>query len=387
MEYPVEDRPVDESEEEKYGSTSPPEYWSPSPMEYPVEEEAMMMQEEVALSSQAAAPVYTTVSKYHYCKNRGGVGGSNQYSRYMNRKGISHEQGRDECAAIVAATPGCGPWFSYGTWWCDCVPADQGECDQTRHIEYTVHKVDDVQAAAPAYTTVNKYHGCKNRGGVGGSNQYSTYMNRKGISHEQGRDECAAIVAATPGCGPWFSYGTWWCDCVPADQGDCDQTRHIEYTVHKLEQAAKCQRPTGWCVHKGATFVMQDCDGDGVPDPYCADGQSSGFVSSKSSCTDTWPKGACRTQAHFMYTTVSKHHYCKNHGGIGPSNPKYSKYMNRKGISHEQGRQECADHVASTPGCGPWFSYGTWWCTCVPFGQKGCDQTRHHEYTVHKLED
>jgi len=60
------------------------------------------------------------------------------------------------------------------------------------------------------------------------------------------------------------------------------------------ETGNKCARPQGWCIHSGAHYAEQDCDGDGVADPYCTDGQGSkGFIPSARSCKDTWPGGTC----------------------------------------------------------------------------------------------
>jgi hypothetical protein len=60
-------------------------------------------------------------------------------------------------------------------------------------------------------------------------------------------------------------------------------------------QAGSCTRPEGWCTHGGSNYLMLDCDGDGVADPYCKDvnGQS-GFRSSVTHCLDTWPQGTCQ---------------------------------------------------------------------------------------------
>jgi len=61
-------------------------------------------------------------------------------------------------------------------------------------------------------------------------------------------------------------------------------------------KAAMCRRPRGWCTHKGATFTtLHDCDGDGVKDLYCIDqkGGHYGFISSKHSCKSSWPKQKC----------------------------------------------------------------------------------------------
>merc|ERR1712151_1024679 len=59
---------------------------------------------------------------------------------------------------------------------------------------------------------------------------------------------------------------------------------------------AVCERPAGWCTHAGARFDFKhDCDGDGVLDPQCDDDVNGhhGFISSKESCTSTWPFKRC----------------------------------------------------------------------------------------------
>lgn len=60
--------------------------------------------------------------------------------------------------------------------------------------------------------------------------------------------------------------------------------------------ATGCARPSLWCTHPGSWFSSSmDCDGDGVPDPYCQDSQGrSGFRSSVGGCSENWPSGICR---------------------------------------------------------------------------------------------
>jgi len=55
-----------------------------------------------------------------------------------------------------------------------------------------------------------------------------------------------------------------------------------------------CPRPQGWCSHAGGTYVLQDCDGDGVVDPVCIDTQgNAGYIGSGNNCTSTWPNSKC----------------------------------------------------------------------------------------------
>ena len=56
----------------------------------------------------------------------------------------------------------------------------------------------------------------------------------------------------------------------------------------------ECVRPSGWCVHTGATYIKKDCDGDGLADPVCQDDSGQfGSVLSSNGCKDTWPYGTC----------------------------------------------------------------------------------------------
>merc|ERR550534_509722 len=40
---------------------------------------------------------------------------------------------------------------------------------------------------------------------------------------------------------------------------------------------------------------MTDCDGDGILDHYCTDGNEQGFISLNGWCADTWPNGVCKS--------------------------------------------------------------------------------------------
>eukprot|EP00420_Gonyaulax_spinifera_P004421 CAMPEP_0197936288 /NCGR_PEP_ID=MMETSP1439-20131203/114697_1 /TAXON_ID=66791 /ORGANISM="Gonyaulax spinifera, Strain CCMP409" /LENGTH=654 /DNA_ID=CAMNT_0043559255 /DNA_START=60 /DNA_END=2024 /DNA_ORIENTATION=+ len=60
-----------------------------------------------------------------------------------------------------------------------------------------------------------------------------------------------------------------------------------------------CKMPKDFCnKHKKRgedTLMYRDCDGDGVPDPYCEGGEllQFGYLGSASKCKDNWPNGLC----------------------------------------------------------------------------------------------
>lgn len=63
--------------------------------------------------------------------------------------------------------------------------------------------------------------------------------------------------------------------------------------MNLLDATAACVRPSGWCVHDGATFQEVDCDGDGVKDLTCRDKEGSrGTRLSSQGCTDDWPSAS-----------------------------------------------------------------------------------------------
>ena len=88
-----------------------------------------------------------------------------------------------------------------------------------------------VQAAVnlkAALVTSNKY--CSNRGGAGGSNQYSKNVGGNNMA------ACEAFVLSTPDCGRWFDYGVsdGWCDCVPKSASSCTENSAAGYNVYHL---------------------------------------------------------------------------------------------------------------------------------------------------------
>jgi len=151
------------------------------------------------------------------CLNRGGVGGSNQYSKNVGK------YNPQACANYVHSVEGCGRWFSYGfkDGWCDCVKETSGDCVPTTRgdaaqWEYAVYEVRGQQPFQKHADMVL----CLNRGGIGGNNQYSKNV---GKNNPQA---CADYVHHTQGCGRWFDYGTrdGWCDCVKDTSGGCHLT-------------------------------------------------------------------------------------------------------------------------------------------------------------------
>ena len=60
------------------------------------------------------------------------------------------------------------------------------------------------------------------------------------------------------------------------------------------QTTVSCSRPSGWCVHQGSIYSVEDCDGDGIADHVCKDDQGqSGFLKSSDECANIWPNGIC----------------------------------------------------------------------------------------------
>ena len=69
----------------------------------------------------------------------------------------------------------------------------------------------------------------------------------------------------------------------------------VALQFHDARISGTCPRPGGWCTHD-TTYEEKDCDGDGIADPTCDDGLGNfGVISSKNSCSDSWPNGNCIT--------------------------------------------------------------------------------------------
>lgn len=81
-----------------------------------------------------------------------------------------------------------------------------------------------------------------------------------------------------------------------------DDNGIAEKMLERASGAAKglgksCPRPSGWCPGwSGRTFLMLDCDDDGIPDPVCSDSTGNfGVIPSTTwpTCKSTWPNGEC----------------------------------------------------------------------------------------------
>ena len=78
-----------------------------------------------------------------------------------------------------------------------------------------------------------------------------------------------------------------------------------------------CNRRRGWCTHSRATYLYQDCDGDGIPDPVCSDttGQF-GFIQSSQNCRSNWPHAKCRAQGFSKPSCNRRRGWCTHSGTI-----------------------------------------------------------------------
>jgi 2',3'-cyclic-nucleotide 2'-phosphodiesterase (5'-nucleotidase family) len=77
---------------------------------------------------------------------------------------------------------------------------------------------------------------------------------------------------------------------------------------------SKCKIPEGWCEGTETRkdhLSYEDCDGDGLLDPYCTGGQLMrfGYISSANDCEDNWPNGLCKLEAEpdKKLVSTSKH--------------------------------------------------------------------------------
>lgn len=79
-------------------------------------------------------------------------------------------------------------------------------------------------------------------------------------------------------------------------------------------QGLVCNRKRGWCTHKGSTYLYQDCDGDGIPDPVCTDTLGRfGVIYSSRKCTAVWPNAKCVTKL----STCKRHKgWCRHAGSV-----------------------------------------------------------------------
>ena len=55
-----------------------------------------------------------------------------------------------------------------------------------------------------------------------------------------------------------------------------------------------CPRTTNWCPQPDKTFQLIDCDGDGIPDPTCSDSEGNFWLkSSANGCQTMGPSAQC----------------------------------------------------------------------------------------------
>jgi len=120
-----------------------------------------------------------------------------------------------------------------------------------------------------------------------------------------------------------------------------------------------CPREWWFCIHYGGVYSERDCDGDGLPDPFCQDNASAqsqgvahGFMSSKHGCTSTYPLGGCGR------TCLIPPHWCRGEGdnftfrdcdGDGIPDPTCS---SPAGSAHLPSASKCKDSFP-VGGCGP----------------------------------
>jgi len=79
-------------------------------------------------------------------------------------------------------------------------------------------------------------------------------------------------------------------------QGLCNTGNPIDCTTPDpswIGASRACLRPVNWCTGPGQTYLVKDCDGDGILDHTCAtwDGNPvmGGRIASMSQCIDNWP--------------------------------------------------------------------------------------------------
>jgi hypothetical protein len=162
----------------------------------------------------------------HLCFNRGGVGGSNQFSKNVGSRNPQ------ACANYVHSVQGCGSWFSYGflDGWCDCVretsanpegyckPTTKGSAAKNQYAIYEIRESQPFEQQADNEV-------CSNRNRLWAKNV--------GPDNVQA---CADYAHYSPGCGSWFDYGKadGWCNCVSPRGGVCQLTPKGEYGVYKV---------------------------------------------------------------------------------------------------------------------------------------------------------
>jgi len=168
-------------------------------------------------------PLLMEVQQQHkdsVCANRGGAGGSSQFSSNVGANNLAG------CVSYIKTIADCGFAFNYApaSGWCDCVPESVGACNVHSEAGTLVYHF-------PVLTEVLLQHKdsyCANRGGNGGANQFTTDV---GTNNLVG---CVSFVKGVADCGFAFNYDPagGWCDCVPASTGACQVASAANYRVY-----------------------------------------------------------------------------------------------------------------------------------------------------------
>jgi len=142
------------------------------------------------------------------------------------------------------------------------------------------------------------------------------------------------------------------------------QGRCLGLNLAEKKKALPCDRPRGWCVHKGSNYdKKKDCDGDFIPDHYCKDRSKRGFILSGFACKRTWGSSQKCDPPRIRAITPS-YYNCANRAGLGGNN-KYSINVGNYNL------RRCIAYVHSQKDCGNTFEYGLGdgWCSCVKQGR------------------
>jgi len=174
----------------------------------------------IVVSSQVSASEVQLTQADHFCVNRGGYGGSNQFSKQVSANDIL------ACVSFMKTVPGCGFAFNYdvAAGWCDCVPASVGECQPAFEAGTNVYEFPVVKEVHLVHE--NQY--CINRGGTGGENQFSRQVGGNDLV------ACISYLKTVADCGFAFGYNFHygWCSCVPASAGACLNAYEVDSYVY-----------------------------------------------------------------------------------------------------------------------------------------------------------
>jgi len=324
-----------------------------------------------------------TQLKDKYCGNRGGSGASNHFSKQV---GLNNLVG---CVEYVKSVADCGFAFNYAahSGWCDCVPksASKTTIGACQPLAETGTRVYHFQVLKQ-----HTNHYCANRGGTGGSNDFSTNVGLNNL------DDCVLYVKGVPNCSSTFNYnpGNGWCDCVPWSAGACKPSGEPGASVYQfpLMTEISMQHYGFICSNRGGSAGSNHFSKNVGPKNLvgCVT-----YVKSQAGCgfafnynqADGWcdcvpwsptVSGACQPAAEAgqivyhisLYSEVSPKHtnkVCTNRGGSGASN----QFSTNVGAGNLVG---CVSYVKSVANCGLEFNYAfeSGWCDCVPKSAGAC---------------